>query len=140
MRPDALQTLLKLRRRTVVEARTALADAIQQQDETERRVVGVESAIRAEADHAADPNAGDGVVEMFASWLPGARRRATEAQASLDHAVAAAADARTVLALARAALEAAETLETQARRDAAASASRREEEELDDAGRRRFAP
>ena len=136
MRPDALLTLLKLRRRTVEEARTALADALRRQDGAETGLLAAEEAIRTETDRAADPAAGDGVVEMFAAWLPGARRRAADAQDCLDLAVAEAAEARAMLALARAALEAAETLQNQAREAADMAAFRREQEILDEAGRR----
>ena len=137
MRPDALHTLLKLRRRTVEEARAAMAEALRAQDAAEAGLLAHEEAIRTETDRAGRLDAGDGSVEMFAAWLPGARKRATEAQAALDHAVANVAEARAALALARAALEAAETLQNRALEAEAGAALRREQEALDDAGRRR---
>ena len=136
MRPESLVTLLKLRRRTVEEARTALAEALRRQDVAEAALLAAEAVIRAEADRAAHPDSDDGAVEMFAAWLPNARRRAKDAHARTDHAVADAAEARAALTLARAALEAAETLQQHAHDESVRVASRRDQEVLDEAGRR----
>ena len=135
MQFETLATLVRFRRLTVENARRALADALNEQDEAEREATDAERAIREETERATDTDSGDGVVEAFATWLPGGRRRLATAHSALDHAVARAAQARTVLALARTALEAADTLGAEQRGHAERAEQRRDAQALDEVTR-----
>lgn len=137
MRADALATVLKLRRHALEQARCALADALAVQDEAERVLVAAEQAIAHEMAQASEPGPGDGAVEAFAAWLPGARRRVAMAQRVLEDAVSDSAKARATVNLARAGLEATEAIEAAQVAEKAERVARTEQQAIDDAARRR---
>lgn len=140
MARDPLPALLRVRRMALDEARRLLAARLQEEADAEADALGAERAILTEADAARALTADDGVVETFAAWLPGARRRAEAARAAQEAAQAETSLARAGLQLARAAVEAAEALQTRQAEGRAAEAARKEQIALDDMAPRRPAP
>ncbi len=140
MSRDPLPALLRVRRMALDEARHRLAATLQAEADAEADALAAERAILTEADAARALTADDGVVETFAAWLPGARRRAEAARAAQEAAQAETSLARAGLQLARAAVEAAEALQSRQAEDRAAKAARKEQITLDDIAMRRPAP
>lgn len=140
MSRDPLPALLRVRRMALDEARRLLATRLQAEAEAEADALAAERTILAEADAARALTADDGVVETFAAWLPGARRRAEAARAAQEAAQAETSLARAGLQLARAAVEAAEALQSRQAEGRAAEAARKEQIALDDMAPRRPTP
>ena len=69
MTHDPLESLLRLRRLAVDEARRGLADCLRVESLAAHAVAAIESAIDHETDVATDLASGDAVVEAFAAWL-----------------------------------------------------------------------
>jgi flagellar export protein FliJ len=133
---DPLQSLVRLRRQAVDQARRGLADCLRMEDEAMHAVATIEAAIERETEAATDLAAGDAEVEAFAAWLRRIRPKQYAARMAEDEAVAATAGARVTLVAARSAAEAAE--EMLAKHDAArrAEAERLEQHAIDEAALR----
>ena len=134
---DPLDTLARVRRLAHDEALAALAQALRMEAEADDLAKRAERAIGAETAAAEALDGDDGVVEAFAAWLPGARRRAADAREACERAQADVARARAVLAMTRAGMEAVATLAEEQAARLAALAARREGHVLDDAARGR---
>jgi flagellar export protein FliJ len=134
MTRDPLESLVRLRRLAVDQARRGLADCLRIEEETMHAVAIIEAAIQRETEAASDLAADDADVEAFAAWLR--RIRPKQHAAHLAEAEAETAQARVVLAAARTAMEAAE--EMLAKHDAArqAEAERQEQHALDEVAQR----
>jgi flagellar biosynthesis chaperone FliJ len=96
MKRRALQTVLRLRHLAVEEAKRVLAEKLAAETEADAQEHAAQSAIRREIEAATALDAGDGVVEAFAAWLPRgqavleqARRRRNEAEMAVTQARAA---------------------------------------------------
>jgi flagellar export protein FliJ len=140
MNHDPLESLLRLRRLAVDEARRGLADALRSESEAARTIAAVEAAIEREADVASSLAAGDAEVEAFAAWLRRIRPKQQAAHDAADEAEAATGLARTVLGVARAAVRAAEEMLAKHAAELHAQAERQVQAELDEvAGRPRQA-
>lgn len=137
MARDPLQTLLRLRRLAVDEARRALAECIQREQDTERALADAAAAIARETAAATALSAGDAEVEAFAAWLPQGRAAERRAEDALAAASLTSAEARSALSLARAAVRATEALLAQQEDAAAATRQRAEQRVLDEAAQRR---
>lgn len=110
MARDTLHTLLRVRRLAVDEARRALAESIRQEQAAERALADATAAIAKETAAATALSAGDAEVEAFAAWLPQGRAAERRAEERVATAGLASAEARTAVALARAAVRATEAL------------------------------
>ena len=71
---DALQTVMRIRKLAVDEAKRALAESLNVEDQARRVADAAEAQIGIEGQIAADLETGDGAVEAFAAWLPTATR------------------------------------------------------------------
>jgi flagellar export protein FliJ len=136
MTRDPLESLMRLRRLAVDQARRGLADCLRIEEETMHAVAIIEAAIERETEAASDLAADDADVEAFAAWLRRIRPKQHAAHLAEDEAEAETAQARVVLAAARTAVEAAE--EMLAKHDAArqAEAERQEQHALDEVAQR----
>lgn len=137
MPADPLVALLKLRRQAVEEGRRAVAALIRAETEAEQAHQDARDSLAREAEAASRMSASDHAVEAYAAWLPVGRAAEQAAQRRLDADRAATAGGRSALALARAALRAAEILAEQRAAALATLAARREQAALDEAGRPR---
>ena len=116
---------LRSRHSALEEARRALAASLRAEAAAEAAARDAERAINAGAEAARALTADDSVVEAFAAWLPGARRRADLARLAGVAAQAETFRARAGVALARAALAAATAQARRADgRDSAGAAER----------------
>ena len=136
MAADPLESLLKLRRLEVDDARRSLADS----QAVERAASdAAEDAIRAladEADAATRLQADDAAVDAFAAWLPVGRAAQETAETALLTAKAHSAAARAALALSRAALRAVEVLIAEHAAERQAAMQQQEQHRLDEIGGR----
>jgi flagellar export protein FliJ len=110
MTRDPLETLLRLRRLAVDQARRGLADCLRVESEAAQAVAKIEAAIGHETDVATNLASDDADVEAFAAWLRRIRPKQHAAQAAEAQAEAATGQERAVLAAARAAVRAAEQM------------------------------
>jgi len=110
MKPDPLEALLRLRRLTADEARRGLADCLRNEDYATHAVATIEAEIEREMEAATSLATGDAEVEAFAAWLRRTRPRQRVAHLAEEQAGAETACARSVLAAARAAVQAAEDM------------------------------
>ena len=133
---DPLEALLKLRQRGQDDARRALSHAIQHETDTTAEAVAADRAITHEQQAAMDLQAGDGVVEAFAAWLPTARARAAEAWRAAEYAGAEVTRARALLTSAQTAAKTVETLMQQRTAARDAVAARRAQADMDEAASR----
>ena len=133
---DPLEALLKLRQRGQDDARRALSHAIQHETDATAKAVAADRTITHEQQAAMDLQAGDGVVEAFAAWLPTARARAAEAWRAAEYAEAEVTRARALLTSAQAAAKTVETLMQQRTAARDAVAARRAQADLDEAASR----
>ena len=136
MKRDPLEALLRLRRMAVDTARHDLADCLHAESEAQARVAAITASIEHEAAVAADLTTGDAEVEAFAAWLRRIRPMQRAAEAVLQEAAAETAQARAVLAMARAAVRAAEEMQSHHADVLRAQAERDAQRELDEAARR----
>lgn len=134
---DAIATVLRVRRTALDEAKRGLAACLKDEDKAEAAARATERAIYDETAAAGALAADDAVMEAFAAWLPGARRRVEAAREMHERARADTARARAAVSAARSALEAAEVLQAERARVRAAEAERKQQLALDEAGRRR---
>lgn len=127
MTHDPLETLLRLRRLAVDEARRDLAQCLRAEGEAARAVAAIEEAIGRETDAASDLATGGAEVEAFARWLRRIRPKQQAAQAAESAATADTARARALLAAARAAVRAAEVIVAKQALERQAEAERQEQ-------------
>jgi flagellar export protein FliJ len=140
MRQDPLESLLRLRRHTVDEARRVLADCLRAESHAAEAVAALEATIGRETDVAADLSAGDAAVEAFAAWLRRIRPRQQAAHAAEAEAEVVTAEARAILAAARAAVSAVEDMLAKRAAERIAEARRQDQREIDEAAQRRSGP
>ena len=136
MTRDPLQTLVRLRRAAVDEARRGLAECLCEEGEAASAVSAIESAIARETEAAGNLAAGDVEVEAFGAWLRRIRPERQAALAAAEAATEAVVQARVVLAAARAAMQAAEEVLAEHAAPARAAAGRRDQAEIDEAAQR----
>lgn len=110
MHREPLETVLRLRRHAVDEARQALTDILVAATEAEMKAHQMQRDIQAETERAADLSGDDARVEAFAVWLPVARRRLAQARAVQERHDADVARCRAELTASRAAVQAVEAL------------------------------
>ncbi|WP_158743957.1 hypothetical protein [Acidisphaera sp. L21] len=107
---DALDTVLRIRRVTVDDAKRDLAAMLRIEEDAQLKAEATEALIAQEAAAATDLRAGDDAVEAYAVWLPVGRANAAAARAAHENACSAVAMARAALTIARAAAESAQQL------------------------------
>ncbi len=105
MKHNTLTTLLTIRQREVKEAQTALAVMIRQAEDAAERVRTAEARLLNERELALCANSDDTLVEAYAHWLPLGQRALEEARRAERASMTDLAQARSALALARAAQE-----------------------------------
>ncbi|NHO32946.1 flagellar FliJ family protein [Acetobacter fallax] len=133
-----LDSLLRLRRQELDEAKRLLSEALAQAMMAAEAVKTAEQNMVNERDIALDLSADDRTVETYSRWLPIGRAALERARKLEQDAATGVQSSRTRVNMARAALEVAEKLaearaqEEQARRD------RQEQNALDDLSARRF--
>jgi hypothetical protein len=110
MARDPLESVLRIRRMTVDDARRALTQSLQDEEAARRRAEAAETLIYREGEIAADLSVGDGAVEAYAAWLPTGRALAQAARTAHEQSCSDVAIARAALTIARAASEAAANL------------------------------
>ena len=137
MTQDPLESLLRLRRLAVDEARRGLADCLRAECQAAEALAALEAAIERETDVAADLSAGDAEVEAFAAWLRRMRPKQQAAHAAEAQAEAATAQGRAILAAARAAVSAVEDMLAEHTAERKAEAQRQAQREIDEAVQRR---
>jgi len=137
MTQDPLESLLRLRRLAVDEARRGLADCLRAESQAAEALAALEAAIERETDVAADLSAGDAEVEAFAAWLRRMRPKQQAAHAAEAEAEAATAQGRAILAAARAAVSAVEDMLAEHTAERKAEAQRQAQREIDEAAQRR---
>ena len=129
---DALQTVMRIRKLAVDEAKRALAEALSAEDAARTEAEAAEAQIGIEGEIAADLNSDDGAVEAFARWLPTGRAIAARTRAAHEQTLLEVARARAGLSAARAAAEAAERLKQRREAEAAVEAGRRSQAAMDE--------
>jgi flagellar export protein FliJ len=134
---DPLQTLLRLRRLAVDEARRGLAESLRQETEASERARTISAGIDRETDLICQAASDDRLVDHFAAWLRRARVEQDEAARALLAAETQSQEARAVLTAGRAAVEAAEALIERREAERVAEEERAEQKRLDEAGRGR---
>jgi flagellar export protein FliJ len=136
MTPDPLDALLRLRRMAVDEARLGLAECLRTESEAANAAGEVDAAIDRETEAASSLAAGDAEVEAFAAWFHRIRPRQHAAHEAEATAEAETVSARAILAVAQAAVRAAEEMMAKHAAAAHAGAERRAQAEIDEiAGR-----
>ena len=129
---DALQTVMRIRKLAVDEAKRALAESLNVEDQARRVADAAEAQIGIEGQIAADLETGDGAVEAFAAWLPTGRAIATRTRAAHEYSLLEVARARAGLTATRAAAEAAESLQERREAERALEAARRYQAVMDE--------
>ena len=140
MTRDPLESLLRLRRLAVDEARRGLADCLRVESLADHAVAAIESAIDHETDVATDLASGDAVVEAFAAWLRRIRPKQHAVHAAEAQAEASTAQGRALLAAARAAVRAAEEMLEKHAAAKLAEEEHQAQREIDEAAQRRGEP
>lgn len=135
MTPDPLEALLRLRHTIVDKARRDLAECLRNEVEAARMIAEIDRDIAREAAAATDLAASDAEVEAFAAWLRRVRPKQRAAQEAETTAQAETAEARTVLAMARAAERAVEEVLAQHELARKAAAEHQAQGEIDEAAR-----
>jgi flagellar export protein FliJ len=134
---DPLQTLLRLRRLTVDQARLGLADSLRREAEASERVREIADEIERETGTACALAGDDRIVDNFAAWLRRARVRQDAAANAMLAAEAHTGEARAVLTAGRAAVETVEALLERREAERLAEAGQQEQKTLDEFGRGR---
>ncbi len=129
---DALQTVMRIRKLAMDEAKRALAEALGTEDAARVEAEAAEAQIGIEGEIAADLNSDDGAVEAFARWLPTGRAIAVRTRAVHEQTLLEVARARAGLSAARAAAEAAEAFKERREAEAAVGAGRRSQAAMDE--------
>lgn len=110
MRREPLDTVLRLRRHAVDDARRALTDSLVAATAAEMAAQQLQRDMQAETDRARDVSGDDSMVEAFAAWLPAARQRLEAARLAQERQEAEVARCRAELTASRAAMQAVEAL------------------------------
>jgi DNA-binding IclR family transcriptional regulator len=100
MTRDPLESLLRLRRLTVDQARRGLAECLRAESEATQSVASIEASIARETDVATNLASDDVQVEAYAAWLRRIRPKQQAAHAAQAQAEAATSGGRAVLAAA----------------------------------------
>jgi flagellar export protein FliJ len=140
MTQDPLESLLRLRRLAVDDARRGLSECLRAEGEAAQAVAAIEAAIEHETDVAASLSTGDAEVEAFAAWLRRIRPKQHAAHAAEAQAGAATAQGRAILAAARAAVSAVEDMLAEHAAERMAEGQRQDQREIDEAAQRRSGP
>ena len=135
--PDPLDTVLRLRRVTVDDARRELTALLQAEDRARSSADLAEALIAQEGEAAASLAAGDDAVEAYAAWLPVGRAHALATRAAQEQARCDVSVARAALAAARAAAECAQELLARRAAERARDADRRSQAVMDEVATRR---
>ncbi len=133
MADDPLDLLLRLRARTVDEARQALADCLVAEAAARERISTLEASVVQEVAAASAVTADDLAVEALSVWLRQTRSAQHAAQAALEAAEAQCQEARMVLSAARAGVRAVETVLEHKADERRVQAERAEQRRLDEA-------
>jgi flagellar export protein FliJ len=129
---DPLQTLLRLRRMAVDQARRSLAECLRRETEASVRVKEIAEIIDRETDAVCQAGMDDRAVHDFAAWLKRVRTEERAATEALLTAEVQTQEARTVLAAGRAAVETVEALIEQRQAERRAAQMRQEQKVLDE--------
>ena len=136
MRREPLDTVLRLRRHAVDDARRSLTDSLVAATAAEMTAQQLQRDMQAETDRASDVSGGDSWVEAYAAWLPLARRRLDEARSAQERQEAEVARCRAELTASRAAMQAVEALIAANRTKQAEAREKVAQRGLDEAGAR----
>lgn len=137
MTRDPLETLLRLRRLAVDQARRGLADCLRIESEAAHAVAEIEAAIEHETEVAANLASDDAEVEAFAAWLRRIRPKQHAAHAAEAEAELATAQGRAFLAAARAGVRAAEEMLEEHAAAIREEAEHKAQRDIDEAAQRR---
>ena len=129
---DPLDTVLRIRRVTVDDARRELAALLRAEELAQVKAETAEALIRQEGDAASDLSAGDDAVEAYAAWLPVGRANAVAARAAHEQIRCEIAMARAALTVARGAAESAQQLLDTRATQRKLDANRRDQAVLDE--------
>ncbi len=129
--PDPLETVLRIRRVTVDDAKRNLAALLRAASAAQAKADAADALILAEGELAANTD-GDHAVEAFAAWLPVGRAAATAARAAHEQVQSDMAKARAAVTVARAAAEAAESLLARRAAERAVAERRRTQAAMDE--------
>jgi flagellar export protein FliJ len=140
MTRDPLESLLRLRRLTVDQARRGLAECLRAESEAAQSVASIEASIARETDVATNLASDDVQVEAYAAWLRRIRPKQQAAHAAQAQAEAATSGGRAVLAAARAAVRAAEKMLEEHAAVRLDEAEHKAQLEIDEAAQRRGEP
>ena len=136
MKPDPLESLLRLREMAADEARRHLADCLRVESEAAAAVAAIEAAIERETEAASSLAADDAEVEAFAGWLRRIRPKQLAARAAEGAAEAGTAEARAVMGAARAAVRAVEQMLSDKAKAAHEEAERKAQAQIDEVASR----
>jgi putative NADH-flavin reductase len=136
MSRTSLETLVRIRKLAIEDARRGLATCLQAEDAAASSLRLAEAAIVHEQATAMDLNADDAVVEAFAAWLPKGRQAVAEASRAHVDAGAATVQSRAVVAAARASAEAVERVVQAQAMARAEDAARRSQAAIDETAAR----
>lgn len=134
---SSLDSLLRLRRQELDEARRILSDAIAQAMSAAEAVKTAEQDMVTERDAALDLSADDRTVEAYSRWLPRGRAALDQARRQEQNAATAVQAGRTRVTMARAALEATEKLIESRAQEERARQEKQEQNVIDDLSARR---
>ena len=135
--PDPLDTVLRMRRVTVDDAKRELASLLRAEEVAHSKANALEALIGREGEVAADLAAGDDVVEAYAAWLPVGRANAAAARAASEQVRCEIAKARAALSAARAAAESAQKLLAKREAERSLEANRRSQAVIDEVALRK---
>ena len=136
MRREPLDTVLRLRRHAVDDARRALTDSLVAATAAEMTAQQLQRDMQAETERAADVSGDDSMVEAFAAWLPAARQRLEAARSVQERQEVEVARCRAELTASRAAMQAVEALIAENRAKQAEAREKLAQRSLDEAGAR----
>jgi flagellar export protein FliJ len=127
-----LQTVIRIRREVVDDARRQLTEALIRESTAERATHAAEVSIARETELASELSGTDAAVEAFGRWLRQARQGAERARKELERAATETGRARANSAAARAAARIAEELQARRAAEHAAELIKREQQAVDD--------
>jgi flagellar export protein FliJ len=134
---DGLQTLLRLRRLALDQARSGLADCLHAEAEASATVRTIANDIQRETDLVCRAQGDDRIVEVFSAWLRRVRISQQAAANALLTAETHTLEARSVLVAGRIAVETVEALIAQRQAEQVAAERQQDQKLLDETGRSR---
>ena len=137
MSSSPLDSLLKIRKQELDEAKKLLSEALARAMTASDAVKAAEQNMVRERDQALDFSADDQVVEAYSRWLPVGRVALDKARLSEQDASMEVESCRTRVNMARSALEAAEKLAEMRAKEQQELAQKKEQAMLDDLAMRR---